>query len=107
MPFCPSCRYEYRPEIKRCPDCDVALVDQLPPEVEPPRLVAVASFQFEPQAQVARLKLERLGISAFIANEKIAQTDIVLAFADGGVHVVVRQDDAARACKILEEEEDE
>ncbi|HDL02613.1 MAG TPA: hypothetical protein ENH25_00620 [candidate division Zixibacteria bacterium] len=34
MPFCPKCRYEYKPEILICPDCDVSLVDVLPPEPE-------------------------------------------------------------------------
>lgn len=32
--FCPKCRYEYKPGINRCPDCDVDLVSSLPPEEE-------------------------------------------------------------------------
>ena len=35
MPFCPSCRTEYRQGTERCGDCDVDLVDTLPPEEEP------------------------------------------------------------------------
>jgi hypothetical protein len=34
MPFCPTCRAEYRPGIERCADCDVPLVDELPEEPE-------------------------------------------------------------------------
>ncbi len=30
MPFCPKCRYEYRPEISICPDCNEYLVASLP-----------------------------------------------------------------------------
>ena len=30
MPFCPECEYEYLPEIKTCPDCDMDLVESLP-----------------------------------------------------------------------------
>lgn len=30
--YCPSCRSEFRPGFSRCPDCDVDLVDSLPPE---------------------------------------------------------------------------
>lgn len=30
--FCPQCRMEYRPEITRCPDCEVGLVSTLPAE---------------------------------------------------------------------------
>ncbi|MDF1545196.1 MAG: hypothetical protein P1R58_08860 [bacterium] len=32
MPFCPTCRYEYEPNISKCPDCDEFLVSTLPPE---------------------------------------------------------------------------
>lgn len=32
MPFCPSCKYEYKDDVCRCPDCDVDLVDQLSDE---------------------------------------------------------------------------
>ena len=32
MPFCPKCRYEYRPEISECPDCHEKLVATMPPE---------------------------------------------------------------------------
>ena len=28
--FCPECRTEYRPGFKRCPDCEVDLVSELP-----------------------------------------------------------------------------
>ncbi len=108
MPFCPKCKYEYRPEIKKCPDCNVKLVDKLPaehePTIDPVDLVRIASFQFEIEAQEAVLKLRQRGVPAQISNEKIAQTDVILAWADGGVHVVVREDDAARARKILEED---
>ena len=30
MPYCPQCRYEYLPEINKCPDCGADLVDELP-----------------------------------------------------------------------------
>ncbi len=30
MPFCPKCRYEYRPEIIKCPECEEYLVAALP-----------------------------------------------------------------------------
>jgi hypothetical protein len=30
--YCPQCKSEFRPEITRCPDCDVPLVAELPPE---------------------------------------------------------------------------
>ena len=30
--FCPECKAEYREEFKKCSDCNVDLVEQLPPE---------------------------------------------------------------------------
>ena len=29
MPFCPNCKLEYRPGLRRCPDCGADLVDRL------------------------------------------------------------------------------
>lgn len=105
MPFCPDCKYEYNPGIKKCPDCGSRLVDKLPEEPVPlpeVNLVEVASYPFEVQAQEARLLLESKEIKTVIRNEKISQTDIILAWADGGIKVLVREEDAARASKVLE-----
>jgi hypothetical protein len=32
MPFCPDCRFEYEPDISKCPDCGSKLVEKLPEE---------------------------------------------------------------------------
>ena len=32
--YCPECRSEFRDEIEVCPDCEIALVAELPPEPE-------------------------------------------------------------------------
>ncbi len=29
MPFCPHCKYEYKPIVTTCPDCGATLVDRL------------------------------------------------------------------------------
>jgi hypothetical protein len=34
MPFCPNCRYEYKPGVATCPDCGAELVDSLPEKSE-------------------------------------------------------------------------
>ncbi len=34
MPFCPLCKAEYSAGTKRCPDCEVDLVEELPEEAD-------------------------------------------------------------------------
>lgn len=48
MPWCPSCGYEYRPEVQQCPNCGLALVAEPPADI--PR---VAGLRVE--AKTARL----------------------------------------------------
>ena len=104
MPYCPECKYEYRAGIKTCPDCDVDLVDQLAePSYGDAELVVVGTYPFDSPAQQAKLKLEANGIEAVLTNEIMSQTDIALVFADGGVKVLVRKEDAERAVQILAE----
>lgn len=85
MPFCPSWHYEYISQVTKYPDCGAGLVESLAPEREPEsvELVRIASYPFEIQAQVARLKLHSHGIRAAITNERMSQTDMNLVFADG------------------------
>lgn len=49
MPYCPKCRYEYRADVTKCPDCDEKLVDELPAEQVPERvdLVCIGSYMAE------------------------------------------------------------
>jgi hypothetical protein len=53
MPFCPSCKYEYRLGISECPDCGVKLVDKLPDEPKPQN--PAESKIYEDWTPIARL----------------------------------------------------
>ena len=33
--YCPHCRSEYRPGFALCKDCEIGLVEELPPEAKP------------------------------------------------------------------------
>ena len=50
--FCPKCRYEYKPEISTCPDCDERLVVTLPEETSEK---AVSPESYEDWIHMARL----------------------------------------------------
>ena len=50
--FCPKCRFEYKPEIFICPDCDEKLVRTLPEEASPKIDIPE---NFEGWVQLARL----------------------------------------------------
>jgi hypothetical protein len=75
MPFCPSCRTEYRPELARCADCDVELVDSLPEEesgeINPDavELVELASFPNPSEAKMIQELLESNGIGTVIRGD--------------------------------------
>ena len=106
MPFCPKCRYEYRPEIKVCPDCGLKLKAKLHAEEEPEPigegLVRVASYLLESDAQAAKLNLERNGVRVVLTNETVSSVNPAIAFADGGIHLFVLESDAEKAKQILE-----
>lgn len=58
--YCPVCRGEYRPGFYRCKDCDVTLVEKLPPQDEPAfdELVEVLSTADVGQIAVIKSILE-------------------------------------------------
>jgi hypothetical protein len=104
MPFCPKCKYEYRPGVETCPDCDVKLVDKPREEPEPDTeyldLVEVANFQSDIEAQEARLLLEANGIGAVISGDIMHPAAVVLW---RNVKLLVTRAAAERALQILKE----
>ena len=74
MPFCPKCRYEYRPGFVRCNDCDVDLVEALSEENEQLNrgkldLVILASFPDPMGAQMFQELLESNGIDSMLQSD--------------------------------------
>jgi hypothetical protein len=103
MPFCPSCRAEYRAGFTRCADCDVELVDTLPlqdsgKEAEV-QLIELASFPNAPEAEMIQELLEVNGISTVIRGD----ADPIGATSGAEpATLLVAQNDLARAREIYD-----
>jgi hypothetical protein len=71
--FCPNCKYEYKPEIKKCPDCGADLVEKLEeskPVVEKKqKLVLLCTTQNLVYADFLKKTLEKNDIPCLIKNE--------------------------------------
>ena len=105
--FCPRCKAEYRRGFTRCSDCDVELVDQLPPDpplnVEPQaELVVVRTYLNGLDAGLGKSVLEAAGIESVIRSDDSGR--LSPAVLRRGVELLVRSEDADDADKILSTE---
>jgi hypothetical protein len=105
MPFCPSCRAEYRDGFTRCAECDVELVAELPAqnlnERDPDKvkLAELASFPNASEAEMIQELLESNGINTVIRG------DVDPIGATSGAEpatLLVDDNDLARAREIYE-----
>ncbi len=70
MPFCPNCRFEYKPEVKICPDCGATLVEKLEKEkLENVRYVPLRRVPSRLYAQMLQEALEENDIPCLIKAE--------------------------------------
>lgn len=68
MPYCPKCRYEFKEGIKKCPDCETELVEELGEELEH-KFVLIESLESDLTADMVREALEREGIPSIIKSD--------------------------------------
>ncbi len=69
MSYCPECREEFRPEIKTCPTCEVALEAKLSDDtIGEADLEVVATVVQEENAYIIRGFLESEGIPCQLEN---------------------------------------
>ena len=78
MPFCPLCKAEYGAGTKRCPDCEVDLVEELPEEADlegegedeelPEDLVLLYSTRNKVYAEFLRETLENSNIPCYMRS---------------------------------------
>ena len=107
--FCPNCRYEYKPGVTRCPDCNELLVAELPPEEKlvPEYIELVTVFESSNHSKIliAKSILDESGIDYHPGSD--ALVDLFgggrLGFnpVTGAVKFQVRPDDADTARELL------
>jgi hypothetical protein len=76
MPYCPKCRFEYKEDVKECPDCGAPLVDKLPDEESPEGIdyVPLRTLPSRLYAEMLREALKKEGIPSFIKSDDVAIT---------------------------------
>jgi hypothetical protein len=77
MAFCPKCRAEYIEGVETCPDCQVKLVDKLPPieKFEYVELVELEKVPDEVSGVMMKGILVNNGINAILKSAKIPWYD--------------------------------
>src|SRR5215472_17882208 len=106
--FCPECKSEYRPGFTHCADCDVDLVEQLPPLTpKPPATDAddVSGIVFNTadpvEATVVQSLLEGNGIEVWAWDQNFTRLNPLETLVVGGVKLAVRKSQEALALEVL------
>ena len=109
MPYCPKCFIEYVEGTSQCEDCGAFLLPGSPPAAPPrPEIAHEKDVKLVPvrvtagdsgmEAEVARSILESQGISCVFSGDVPGEPFPVM-----GINLLVREEDAARAERILQD----
>jgi hypothetical protein len=102
--YCPKCKYEYKDEIKKCPDCGAELVEALPgPEpVKEFDTTVLTRVNSEMDGLILIDLLEEAGIECFLRDfTNVMKVSLGKDGAWGDI--VVNKEKLAEAKKILED----
>jgi len=113
VPFCPECRFEYVPGVKRCPDCGVALVEGLAAEQAAPtsqeyREAELCIVTGAIHARLLQDTLASQGIPSRLQSAWPFDTpysvfhppSVIGGGYDAVMKVIVRESDLRKACLI-------
>lgn len=67
--FCPECRTEYRDGFARCADCEVDLVPQAPPKLDPIEYVEVYSTPDLIELSMLKSLLDGEGVAYYVSGD--------------------------------------
>jgi hypothetical protein len=98
--FCPKCRYEYEDILEICPDCQLKLIRELPPEEDPEYTELITVFTTPDAGLLALAKsiFGDAGIDYYVKGET-AKT----LFAQGFMELQVHSEDLDEAELLMED----
>ncbi len=109
--FCPTCKMEYRPDVTKCPDCDVWLVPRLPDSLKAQEAGSAGEVEYQELVPVYKT----VDYSKFLIAKSILEDNGIECFSQGDTlssyfveaRVLVREadvDDAREALEGIDEE---
>lgn len=101
MPYCPTCRSEYREGFNLCADCDVPLVPELPPPAPATGVTEIYAGDHV-TALMIESALEAAEIQTFSPDDALSSIVPYVSGAGTCFRVFVRDDDVAKAREILQ-----
>ena len=107
--FCPSCKYEYNPGVKMCPDCGKKLVEKLPDEknnkyFKKIKFVPLPSLPGRVYADMVKDTLDTNGIPCYIRSQGIGDAYQFPATTPmGGTRIYVPEDRIEEAIEIQQQ----
>jgi len=118
MPYCPKCRFEYKPTVVICPDCGEKLVAKLRQKKR--KKVETLGISEEEALDELKLKLlyvsrnliyanflketlKRNGIPCLIKRESMGLIPALVPQSLTEVSVFVREEDFEKSCEIKEQ----
>jgi hypothetical protein len=111
MPYCLECGGEFEPDVEVCPDCGLALVENIPaeyPNADPDAdLVEVYTASGDIEALVIKGLLESEGIMCSLSSDVPHSIVPVEVDGLGAVRISVSDEDAERAAQLIASHEEE
>lgn len=94
---------EMRRRSMEAPPPVVAATADATPGAIPPEPVMIRRYRDLPIAQLAKSALDSAGIESFLVDENVVRLDWFYSNLVGGIKLLVRQEDAEAATKLLDE----